>query len=185
MNFGETSLTPWAKMVSWCLNGESSQQACALILFHCQQEIDYVSQPTLTKTRVILLIEDSSADVYIVRESLTKHLKDFDLHVVNDGEKAFKWIEAADLDPSLPCPSLMLLDLNLPKRSGQEILRRMRQSPRCGNVPIVILTSSDSPADRAETARLGATAYFRKPPDLEEFMQIGMVVERVLDKQKN
>jgi CheY-like chemotaxis protein len=140
---------------------------------------------TLTRTPVILLIEDSSADVYIVRESLTKHLKDFDLQVVNDGEKAFKWIEAADSDASLPCPSLMLLDLNLPKRSGQEILMRMRQSPRCGMVPVVILTSSDSPADRAETAKLGATAYFRKPPDLEEFMQIGVVVGRVLNSETN
>src|SRR6266853_395981 len=140
-----------------------------------------VSQSTIAKTPVILLIEDSSADVYIVRESLRKHLKDFDLQVVSDGEKAFKLIEAADLDASVPCPSLMLLDLNLPKRSGQEILLRMRESPRCGRVPVVILTSSDSPADRAETARLGATAYFRKPPDLEEFMQIGMVVGRVLN----
>jgi CheY-like chemotaxis protein len=144
-----------------------------------------VSQSTIAKAPVILLIEDSSADVYIVRESLRKHLKTFDLQVVTDGEQAFSWIEAADLDASTPCPSLMLLDLNLPKRSGQEILRRMRQSPRCGNVPVVILTSSDSPADRAETAKLGATAYFRKPPDLEEFMQIGVVVERVLDQQKN
>jgi CheY-like chemotaxis protein len=143
-----------------------------------------VSQPTICKT-VILLIEDSSADVYLVRESLTKHLKDFELQVVNDGEKAFKWIEAADSDASLPCPSLILLDLNLPKRSGHEILRRMRQSPRCGQVPVVILTSSDSPSDRAETSKLGATAYFRKPPDLEEFMQIGAVVERVLDQLKN
>jgi len=140
-----------------------------------------VSLPTLAKAPVILLIEDSSADVYIVRESLTKHLKDFELQVVSDGEKAFKWIEAADLDASVPCPTLMLLDLNLPKRSGQEILRRVRQSPRCGHVPVVILTSSDSPVDRAETAKLGATAYFRKPPDLEEFMKIGMVVERVLE----
>jgi CheY-like chemotaxis protein len=144
-----------------------------------------VSETTITKTPVILLVEDSSADAYLVRESLTKHLKDFELQVVNDGEKAFKLIEAADLDASLPCPSLMLLDLNLPKRSGQEILRRFRQSPRCGHVPVVILTSSDSPADRAETARLGATAYFRKPPDLEEFMQIGVVVERVLDQQNS
>jgi len=140
-----------------------------------------VSQPTITRTPVILLIEDSSADAYLVRESLTKHLKEFELQVVSDGEKAFKLIEAADLDASMPCPSLMLLDLNLPKRSGQEILLRFRQSPRCGHVPVVILTSSDSPADRAETAKLGATAYFRKPPDLEQFMQIGRVVERVLN----
>jgi len=52
-------------------------------------------------------------------------------------------------------------------------------------VPIVILTSSDSPADREETAKLGATAYFRKPPDLEEFMQIGVVVGRVLNSEIN
>jgi CheY-like chemotaxis protein len=140
-----------------------------------------VSESTITRTPVILLVEDSSADAYLVRESLSKHLQEFVLQVVSDGEKAFKLIEAADLDASIPCPSLMLLDLNLPKRSGQEILLRFRKSPRCGHVPVVILTSSDSPADRAETAKLGATAYFRKPPDLEEFMQIGRVVERVLN----
>jgi CheY-like chemotaxis protein len=139
-----------------------------------------VNESTIVKAPIILLVEDSSADAYLVRESLTKHLKEFELQVVSDGERAFKLIEAADLDASMPCPSLMLLDLNLPKRSGQEILLRFRQSPRCGHVPVVILTSSDSPADRAETARLGATAYFRKPPDLEEFMKIGGVVERVL-----
>ena len=140
-----------------------------------------MSESTITRTPVILLVEDSSADAYLVRESLSKHLQEFVLQVVSDGEKAFKLIEAADLDASIPCPSLMLLDLNLPKRSGQEILLRFRKSPRCGHVPVVILTSSDSPADRAETAKLGATAYFRKPPDLEEFMQIGRVVERVLN----
>lgn len=128
----------------------------------------------------VLLVEDSPADIYIVRESLKKHLKEIELRVLNDGEKAFSLIEATEADESAPSPALLILDLNLPKRSGQEVLQRIRQSTKLGNIPVVIFTSSDSPLDRAETNKLGATAYFRKPADLEEFMCIGKVVQSVL-----
>ena len=128
----------------------------------------------------VLLVEDSPADIYIVRESLKKHLKEIELRVLNDGEKAFSLIEATEADDSAPSPALLILDLNLPKRSGQEVLQRIRQSTKLGNIPVVIFTSSDSPLDRAETNKLGATAYFRKPADLEEFMCIGKVVQSVL-----
>jgi CheY-like chemotaxis protein len=128
----------------------------------------------------VLLVEDSPADIYIVRESLKKHLKEIELRVLNDGEKAFSLIEATEADESAPSPALLILDLNLPKRSGQEVLQRVRQSTKLGNIPVVIFTSSDSPLDRAETSKLGATAYFRKPADLEEFMCIGKVVQSVL-----
>jgi CheY-like chemotaxis protein len=137
-----------------------------------------VSQQMYASTPVVVLVEDSAADTYLVRQSLKKHLKDFVLRVVDDGEKAFHFIEAAESE-SQPCPALLLLDLNLPKRSGHEVLQRMKRS-KCSHVPVVILTSSDSPADRAETTRLGATAYFRKPPDLEAFMRIGEVVQNIL-----
>jgi CheY-like chemotaxis protein len=133
-----------------------------------------------TEPPVVLLVEDSAADTYLVRQSLKQHLKDFVLHVVDDGEKAFHLIETTEADESIQCPALLLLDLNLPKRSGREVLERLRSSSKCNHVPVVILTSSDSPADRAETARLGATAYFRKPTDLEEFMRIGEVVQNIL-----
>jgi CheY-like chemotaxis protein len=138
------------------------------------------STTTRPHSPFILLIEDSPADIYIVKESLKKHLKDIELQVLSDGEKAFALIEATEADESAPRPSILILDLNLPKRSGQEILRRIRQSAKLGRIPVVIFTSSDSPADRAETTRLGATAYFRKPADLEEFMCIGKVVQSVL-----
>ncbi|HEX4594978.1 MAG TPA: response regulator [Bryobacteraceae bacterium] len=138
------------------------------------------SSPTPVRTPFVLLVEDSPADVYIVRESLKKHMKDVELQVLNDGEKAFALIEATEADDAAPTPAILILDLNLPKRSGQEILRRVRQSSRFGRIPVVIFTSSDSPLDRAETTRLGATAYFRKPADLEEFMCIGKVVQSVL-----
>jgi CheY-like chemotaxis protein len=129
---------------------------------------------------LILLVEDSPADIYIVRESLKRHMREINLQVLNDGEKAFALIEATEADDSAPSPAILILDLNLPKRSGQEILQRIRQSAKLRNIPVVIFTSSDSPVDRAETSRLGATAYFRKPADLEEFMCIGKVVQSVL-----
>jgi CheY-like chemotaxis protein len=66
----------------------------------------------------------------------------------------------------------LLLDLNLPRRTGTEVLRRLRQSPRCGHIPVVILTSSDAPKDREYANRLAADSYFRKPSDLKEFMKI-------------
>jgi CheY-like chemotaxis protein len=138
------------------------------------------STSTRLRTPFVLLVEDSPADIYIVRESLKKHMKEINLQVLNDGEKAFALIEAAEADESMPSPALLILDLNLPKRSGQEILRRIRQSSKLGRIPVVVFTSSDSPSDRAETTRLGATAYFRKPADLEEFMCIGKVVQSVL-----
>ncbi len=137
-----------------------------------------MSQLTQAPAPVVLLVEDSAADTYLVRQSLKKHLKDFVLRVVDDGEKAFHLIEAAEAE-SEPCPALLLLDLNLPKRSGHEVLQRLKRS-KCSHVPVVIMTSSDSSADRAETARLGATVYFRKPPDLESFMRIGEVVQNIL-----
>lgn len=128
----------------------------------------------------VLLVEDSPADIYIVRESLKKYMKEVDLQVLNDGEKAFDLIEATEADDSALPPAILILDLNLPKRSGQEILQRVRTSRKLARIPVVIFTSSDSPQDRAETTRLGATAYFRKPADLEEFMCIGKVVQSVL-----
>ena len=130
--------------------------------------------------RTVLLVEDNPADTYIVRQSLNEHLQDFDIWIVEDGDKAFRLIEEIDSNGAIPCPDILLLDLNLPKRSGHEVLKRVRNS-RCGDIPIVIVTSSDSPADRLEAAKLGATAYFRKPADLDEFMKVGEVVRRVLD----
>jgi CheY-like chemotaxis protein len=131
-------------------------------------------------SRMVLLAEDSPADVYIVRRSLKKHLPEFELRVVEDGEKAIRYIDNLDGDDTLPCPSAMIVDLNLPKRGGREILQRVRQSRRNRGIPVVVLTSSDSPADRADAASGGASAYFCKPIDLDEFMQIGQVVKDAL-----
>jgi DNA-binding response OmpR family regulator len=133
----------------------------------------------------ILLIEDAEPDVFLVREALRQAGVSFHLKVLDDGEKAVEFIERLEQDASVECPKLVLLDLNLPKRSGDQILERMRQSGRCSTVPVIIVTSSDSPKDRALTSRLGATLYFRKPSRLDEFMKLGPLVRQVLDGAAN
>ena len=133
-----------------------------------------------------MLAEDNPGDVFLVRRALEKHgLQDVELVVVEDGQAAFRYIEGVDADDSLLSPDLALLDLNLPWRAtGSRILMRIRESRRCSSIPIIIVTSSDSPLDRAAAAQLGATSYFQKPGDLAGFMQLGRVVVReALDGQ--
>lgn len=131
----------------------------------------------------ILLIEDAEPDVFLVREALRQAGLSFRLKVLDDGEKAVEFIDHLDGDSNEQCPEVVLLDLNLPKRSGDQILEHMRHSQRCRSVPVIIVTSSDSPKDRAETSRLGATMYFRKPSRLDEFMKLGPLVRGILDQE--
>jgi CheY-like chemotaxis protein len=128
----------------------------------------------------ILLVEDAEADVYLVRESLGLCGLHVDLSVMDDGEKAVDFIEEADRDEDAVLPHLMLLDLNLPKKSGGQVLERLRKSQRMSELPVIILTSSDSPRDKATAAQLRATDYFRKPSNLDDFMRLGGVVRELL-----
>jgi DNA-binding response OmpR family regulator len=128
----------------------------------------------------ILLIEDAEPDVFLVREALKNAGLDFELNVLDDGEKAIDFIDELDRQRGAVCPDLVLLDLNLPKRSGDQILEHMRHSVRCKDIPVVVVTSSDSPRDKADMSRLGATRYFRKPSRLDEFMRLGPLVRELV-----
>jgi CheY-like chemotaxis protein len=129
----------------------------------------------------IILVEDAAADVFLVRQALEKDGLSFHLQVLEDGEKALDFIEGLDQTDVL-CPDVMLLDLNLPKRTGDQVLERMRSSRRCRHIPVVIVTSSDSPKDRARAASLGATRYFQKPSRLDDFMKLGPLVKSVIEQ---
>ncbi len=130
----------------------------------------------------ILLAEDNRADVFLIREALAVHGIAATLHVVEDGEAAIHYLARVDADEASTCPALILLDLNLPRRSGRDVLAHLRRSRKCADAPVIIVTSSDAEVDRVETARLGANEFFRKPSTYDQFLKIGQMVREVLEK---
>ena len=131
----------------------------------------------------IWIAEDNPADVYLIEEALRRHEFTYRLATAGNGEDMLNMIARLDQDPTESCPDLFLIDLNLPRRSGAEILALIRRSNRCAKIPAIVITSSDSPQDRARASELGASFYFRKPADLEKFMAIGGVVRKFLEPQ--
>jgi CheY-like chemotaxis protein len=121
----------------------------------------------------ILLAEDNPADVYLIEEALREHQVDFKITVAEDGEAAINLLSSNAVQPDI-----VLLDLNMPKRSGGEVLDSLRKNAR-KDLPVLVLTSSDSPADREEAMRLGATRYIRKPTGLDEFLEIGATIKEL------
>ena len=101
-------------------------------------------------------------------DALRRHKFAYRLTTADNGEDMLNMIARLDRDPAEGCPDLFLIDLNLPRRSGDEILARLRQSSRCSQIPAIVITSSDSSQDRARARDLGASYYFRKPADLEK-----------------
>ena len=129
----------------------------------------------------LLLAEDNLPDAMLVREVIRAESLPLEVSIVADGEQAAAFFAKADADPTAPCPDVLLLDLNLPKIDGFEVLRQLRSRRRCSNIPVLVITSSDSAADRAEAARLGAS-YFRKPHSYTEFLKLGVVLKRILQE---
>jgi CheY-like chemotaxis protein len=132
-----------------------------------------------TERLSLLLVEDSPADVYLVREAMIQAGLCFDLEVAEDGERAIAIVDRVDAGPQTRAPEVMLLDINVPRRTGNEVLERIRRSPRCARIPVVMMSSSDSPAERRRAFDQGANAYFRKPSSLAEFMQLGKLVREL------
>lgn len=126
----------------------------------------------------MVLIEDNKTDVFLVQEAIQAHNLHVSLQVIEDGERAIRFVENLDRESGSSVPRLFLLDLNLPKRGGCEVLARIRQSPKCKEVPVVIVTSSD--LERTQTAELGATGYFRKPAGYQAYLAIGGVIRSLL-----
>jgi len=143
-----------------------------------RRDPDATSNPP-ARSATILLIEDNAADVGLVREALEEHGVGGDLLVLTDGEKAIHYIALMDSSSAL-CPDLVILDLNLPRRPGFDVLERMKASSLCAASPILILTSSDTPEERAEATRLGADHYIRKPTRLDDFISLGTIFKGMI-----
>lgn len=126
-----------------------------------------------------MLAEDNLPDALLVREAIKMENLPVEVSIASDGERAIDIIEKAENDPDAPCPHVLLLDINLPRIDGFEVLRRIRASDKFKNLPVLMVTSSDSPADRSEAAKLGA-GYFRKPVTYDEFVKIGGLLRQFL-----
>lgn len=130
--------------------------------------------------RHILIVEDNSADVFLIRAALNAANIHADVHIVKDGEQAIKIFDEAEGDDRAFCPALVILDVNLPRKQGGEVLEHMRKSPRCGNALVVAVSTSDAARDRENMTRLGASRYFHKPSEYAEFMKLGDIVKELL-----
>jgi CheY-like chemotaxis protein len=111
----------------------------------------------------ILLVEDNSADIRFVREALAE-ISDVELDVVRDGSEVQSF-----LDEKEELPALVLLDLNLPGCRGDEVLRRMRESPRTTSLPVVVMSSSRAPQDVRDCYREHANTYIVKPLEFDDY----------------
>ncbi|MEI9974333.1 MAG: response regulator [Ignavibacteriota bacterium] len=126
----------------------------------------------------VLLAEDNAADVYLIREALREHHVQCDLRVAPDGQEVLEALSGTG--PNLDDLKLIILDLNLPRHDGIEILERLRDIG-LRNIPVVVLTSSDSQRDRDLAIQLGAVRFLRKPSELEQFLSLGAVFKELLE----
>jgi DNA-binding response OmpR family regulator len=132
-----------------------------------------------TSRRCILLVEDNESDAFLVAQALKEHRVQADLTVLRDGEEAFDFIDAVQ-NGLRRCPDLIILDLKLPKKTGHEVLAKMRSTGTCSEVPVVVLSSSAALLDMTESRRLGVVRHIQKPVNLDEFMRIGAVLKALL-----
>jgi two-component system, chemotaxis family, response regulator Rcp1 len=117
----------------------------------------------------VLLVEDSPGDVRLTREAFKDANKSIHLHVANDGVEAMAFLRKEGVYKSAPRPDLILLDLNLPKMDGREVLYHIKQDEDLKTIPTVILTTSEAEADIVKSYELQANCYLNKPVQLDAF----------------
>jgi chemotaxis family two-component system response regulator Rcp1 len=127
----------------------------------------------------ITLVEDNPSDVRLVQEALRHHSIDFEMLLLRDGEEALAYAHRLFHGIEKEWPDILMLDLNLPKVSGLEVLRFLRDGVSAKRTRIVVVTSSDSWRDRKQAAALEADYYFKKPPGFNEFLELGRVVKEL------
>ena len=142
-----------------------------------------MSEPTFDRIVRILVVEDNPADVELLRRALSHAGLHYQLTVIDDGADALALIRCGS-EPSVAL-DLAILDLNLPKHSGMEVLEEMRSHRTFANLPVIILSSSSSLSDREKSETFGVRRYIVKPPDLDEFLRIGLHVKQLLVETKS
>ncbi|TDC68005.1 response regulator [Actinomadura sp. GC306] len=126
----------------------------------------------------VLLVEDDPGDVLLTVEAFEHNKVHNSLHVVNDGEQAMEFLRREGEYANAPRPDLMLLDLNLPRKDGREVLQEVKENEELRRIPVVVLTTSEADEDILRSYNLHANAYVTKPVDFDQFIS---VVRRIDD----
>ena len=126
----------------------------------------------------ILLVEDNPGDARLTREALSQSKVSNNLHHARDGEEAMRFLRREGQFANAPTPDLVLLDLNLPRRDGREVLEDVKRDPLLKHIPIVILTSSEAEEDILRSYRLHANCFITKPVDLEQLTKVVQAIEQ-------
>jgi two-component system, chemotaxis family, response regulator Rcp1 len=125
----------------------------------------------------VLLVEDSPEDVLLTRESLKEAKVANELLVVDDGESALDFVRRRGEYEDAPRPDVIILDLNLPRKDGREVLLELKEDPELKQIPIVVLTTSTSDEDVLSSYEHHANAFVRKPVTLDRFLEITTVID--------
>jgi len=120
----------------------------------------------------VLLAEDNPGDVMLTKKALEQGKIANNLHVVTDGVEALQFLRQDGEYADEPRPDLVLLDLNMPRKDGQDVLEELQEEPDLRRIPVVVLTSSESEEDIAKSYELNANAYLTKPVDFDGFIEI-------------
>jgi len=120
----------------------------------------------------VLLVEDNPGDVRLTREAFRDAKVHLEMHVAGDGVEAMEFLRRQGAFPNSPRPDLILLDLNLPRKDGREVLAEIKGDPALRSIPVVVLTTSAADADIERSYLLHANCYISKPVDLEGFLTV-------------
>jgi CheY-like chemotaxis protein len=134
----------------------------------------------MTSAFAILLVEDNPAEVVITQRALRDSALQVELVVARDGQEAVDYLFQQGVHANSPtwrCPDLILLDLNLPRLSGRQVLERIRATPHLRKVPVVVLTTSRHPQDIEDMYTAGANTYIQKPQDFSQFVQVLRILQ--------
>lgn len=140
-------------------------------------ELKAVTQQALS----VLVVDDNAPDVVLIRESLNEHGLDYTITHCANGREALDILEKRQRDAY----DVMILDLNMPKVGGLEVLAKVRKMPELESLPVLILTSSLAPDEQAQAMRLGANRFLRKPADLDQFLHdVGSAVRELTQETR-
>jgi len=131
-----------------------------------------VSVLQTTRAIEVLLVEDDLGDVELTKEAIEEARLAINLNVVRDGNEAMIYLRREGVHTNAVRTDLVLLDLNMPRKDGREVLRDLRNDPNLTHIPVVILTTSDADEDILNSYDLGANCYVTKPVGLEQFMTV-------------